>query len=355
MIRKEEFERILVSPDCPIREAMRRIDASGLGTVLVTDGDRRLLGTITDGDIRRAILASVDLQAPIGTLLGASERSTSLTAPTGTSPEEMVRRMRQAGVRHLPIVDARGRVLDLARLGDVEPEVAVPLTAVVMAGGFGTRLRPLTESTPKPLLPVGEKPLLHLIIDQLRDAGVQKVHVTTHYQGDQISRYLGNGEGFGLEIACVPEDRPLGTAGGLGFIEPSNQPLLVMNGDILTRLDFRNFVAFHREHGSAMTVAVRRYEFQVPYGVVEAEGVQVVGISEKPTVGFFVNAGIYLLDRSVLALVTRGERCDMPDLIKRALAKGQRVITFPIHEYWLDVGQLEDYQAACADMEAGRL
>ena len=355
MIRKEEFERILVSPDCPIREAMRRIDASGLGTVLVTDEERRLLGTITDGDVRRAILASVDLKAPVGTLLGASERPMPLTAPVGTSPEEMVRRMRQGGVRHLPMVDARGRVLDLARLGDVEPDVTVPLTAVVMAGGLGTRLRPLTDITPKPLLPVGEKPLLHLIINQLRDAGVRKVHVTTHYQGDQISEYLGNGEEFGLEIVCVPEDRPLGTAGGLGFIEPSDQPLLVMNGDILTQLDLRNFVAFHRDHGAAMTVAVRRYDFQVPYGVVEAQGVRVLGISEKPTVGFFVNAGIYLLDRSILALVTRGERCDMPDLIKRALAKGQRVITFPIHEYWLDVGQLEDYQTACDDVRIGRL
>jgi dTDP-glucose pyrophosphorylase len=355
MIRKEELERILVSPDCPIREAMRLIDATGLGTVLVTDGGKRLLGPITDGDIRRAILASVDLQAPVRTLLGAPGRSTPVTAPPETSPEEMVRRMRQAGVRHLPIVDQGGQVLDLARLGDVEPEAAVPLTAVVMAGGFGTRLRPLTEGTPKPMLPVGERPLLHLIIDQLRDAGVRKVHVTTHYQGDQISEYLGNGEGFGLEIACVPEERPLGTAGGLGFIEPSDQPLLVMNGDILTRLDFRHFVAFHRDHDAAMTVAVRRYDFQVPYGVVEAQGVHVVGISEKPTVGFFVNAGIYLLDRNILTLVTRGERCDMPDLIRRALARGQRVITFPIHEYWLDVGQLEDYQTACEDVRSGRL
>ena len=355
MIRREELERILVSSDYSIREVMRRIDASGLGTVLVTDTGGRLLGTITDGDIRRAILASVDVDSLVGSLLGGSERSTPLTAPAGTSPEEMVRRMRQAGVRHLPIVDEEGRVLDLARLGDVEPELTVPLTAVVMAGGFGTRLRPLTENTPKPLLPVGEKPLLHLIIDQLRDAGVQKVHVTTHYQGDQISEYLGNGQGFGVEIACVPEDRPLGTAGGLGFIEPSDQPLLVMNGDILTRLDLRNFVAFHRDHDAAMTVAVRRYEIQVPYGVVEADGVRIVGISEKPTVGFFVNAGIYLLDRSVLALVVRGEQCDMPELIKRALAKGERVITFPVHEYWLDVGRLGDYQTACDDVRAGRL
>jgi NDP-sugar pyrophosphorylase family protein len=224
-----------------------------------------------------------------------------------------------------------------------------------MAGGFGTRLRPLTEGTPKPLLPIGEKPLLHLILDQLREAGVRKVRVTTHYRGDQISQYVGNGEAFGLDVVCVPEDRPLGTAGSLGFIEPTDEPLLVINGDILTRLDFRHFVAFHQDHEAAMTVAVRRYEFQVPYGVVEAQGVRVVGISEKPMVGFFVNAGIYLLDRSILALVTRGERCDMPDLIKRAFAKGLNVVTFPVHEYWLDVGQLEDYQTACEDVRSGRL
>jgi dTDP-glucose pyrophosphorylase/CBS domain-containing protein len=355
MIRREQLERILVSPDCPIREAMQRIDASGLGIVLITDQGRRLLGTITDGDVRRAILASVDLQASVRTLLGASGRPTPLTAPDGTTPEEMVRQMRQAGVRHLPIVEDNGRVVDLALLGDVESDMSIPVTAVVMAGGFGTRLRPLTEGTPKPLLPIGEKPLLHLIMDQLREAGVRKVHVTTHYKGDQISRYLGNGEAFGLDVVCAPEDRPLGTAGSLGFIEPTDEPLLVVNGDILTRLDFRHFVTFHREHRADMTVAVRRYEFQVPYGVVEAEGVHVVGISEKPTVGFFVNAGMYLLDRDILALVARGEHCDMPDLIKKALAKRLRVITFPVHEYWLDVGQLEDYRTACEDVQAGRV
>ncbi len=355
MIRRGDLERILVSPNCPLREAIQRIDQSGLGTVLVTDDQGHLLATITDGDIRRAILASIDLDAPVKRLVGRSERPAPLTAPAGTLPEELVRLMHDAGVRHLPIVDGHGRVVDLARLGEVEREITIPVTAVVMAGGFGTRLRPLTEGTPKPLLPIGEKPLLRLIMDQLRVAGVRKVHVTTHYKGDQISQYLGNGEAFGLEVACVPEDRPLGTAGSLGFIEPTDEPLLVVNGDILTRLDFRHFVAFHRDHEAAMTVAVRRYEFQVPYGVIEAEDLRVIGISEKPTVAFFVNAGMYLLDRSILALMMRGERCDMPDLIKRAVAKRLRVITFPVHEYWLDVGQLEDYQTACEDVRAGRL
>ncbi len=354
MIPKPDLERILVPPDRPLREVIQRVNATGLGIALVTDEGGHLLATITDGDIRRAILASVSLEAPVGALLANPDRRRPVTAPADTPPEEMVRRMRQAGVVHLPIVDGDGRVVDLIRLGDVEAGVTVPVTAVVMAGGFGTRLRPLTEAIPKPLLPVGEKPLLHLIMDQLRETGIRKVHVTTHFESEQISRYFGSGEGLGLEITYAPEDRPLGTAGGLGLLNPQDQPLLVLNGDILTRLDFRHFLAFHREHGAAMTVAIRRYDFQVPYGVVEADDIRVVGISEKPVVSFFISAGIYLLDRPAVALVPRGERCDMPDLIKRGLAAGLRVISFPIHEYWLDVGQLGDYQTACDDVRSGR-
>ncbi len=353
-MRPSDLEQILVSSACSLRDAVQRIDRSGLGIALVVDPTGRLLATVTDGDVRRAILAAIDLDAPVQALLGRSERPSPLTAPAGTAPETAIRLMHEAGVRHLPLVDEGGRVVDLLRLGDVEPDLVAPVTAVVMAGGFGTRLRPLTDETPKPLLPVGDKPLLHLILDQLREAGVRKVRVTTHYRAEQIAQYLGNGDAFGLEVRCIAEEQPLGTAGSLGLVDAAEEPLLVINGDILTRLDFRKFVAFHLEHAAAMTVAVRRYEFEVPYGVVETDGVDVLAISEKPTLRVFVNAGMYLVDPRLRGLLPPRERCDMPDLIRLAVAAGQRVVTFPLHEYWLDVGKHGDYAQAQDDVQSGR-
>src|SRR6185436_7083304 len=171
--------------------------------------------------------------------------------------------------------------------------------ALVMAGGFGNRLWPLTEEVPKPMLPVGDKPLLEWIVEQLKHAGIRQVNVATHYKGDVIAEHFKNGEAFGVDIRYVKEDQPLGTAGALSLLEVVDEPLLLMNGDILTRVDFRALLHFHREHKADLTMCVRQYEFNIPYGVIETDGVNVKGISEKPLVRQFVNAGIYLLNPHV--------------------------------------------------------
>ncbi len=348
------LEPFLVSPAQTLREVIVCLDQNAKGIALVLDDSQRLQATITDGDIRRAILSGADLEMPLQSLLEqrtSSEGRLPTTAPLGTPDAELIRLMDERSLRHIPLLDGAGRVVDLAMLGDLVKEYELPLSAVIMAGGGGTRLRPLTDTIPKPMLPVGAKPLLELIIGQLRRAGVLHLNLTTHYKSSVITEHFGDGAGFGVNLHYVHEEQPLGTAGALKLLNHRDQPLLVMNGDILTRLDFRAMLHFHREHHADMTVAVRQHEFCIPYGVVEAEGVSIKSITEKPIFKRFVNAGIYLLNPAVCALIPGGLRFDMPDLIKQAIAEGKRVVSFPVREYWLDIGQHADYQQAQEDIK----
>lgn len=349
----------VVAPASTLREVMSTIDRNGVGVALVVDSAGRLLATITDGDLRRAILGGIDLDVPASTLLSrfdpARGGKVPLTLPVGTPDAQVLRVMVERVIRHVPIVDAEGRLVELKSLPELTKEYERPLQAVIMAGGLGTRLRPLTDNVPKPMLPVGQRPLLERMLEQLKQAGVTQVNVTTHYKADVITEHFGDGKAFGVDIRYVREDQPLGTAGALGLMEAKDDPVLVINGDILTRVNFRALRDFHREHRADMTVCVRQYDLKVPYGVVESDGVVVTGIVEKPLLRHFVSAGIYLLDPGVTSLVAAGERCDMPDLIRRLIADRKRVVSFPISEYWMDIGQLADYEQAKSDLASGRL
>jgi dTDP-glucose pyrophosphorylase len=350
-----EIESLLLPADATVREAMECIDRNRHGIALVVDGAGCLTGTVTDGDVRRAMLADVPLEAGVSLLLDrqhalGEDRPVPLTAPVGTPTTELVVLMRRYDVRQIPLVDAHGRPEDLVLLHELVGVDAPPLRAVVMAGGLGTRLGPLTADTPKPMLPVGDRPLLERIVAQLRDAGIRHVNLTTHYRSEVIAAHFGDGSHHGVEIEYVSEERPLGTAGALGRVE-SDGPLLVMNGDILTRVDFRAMHRFHDEHGAGMTVAVRPYEARVPYGLVDLDGARISGVSEKPLVRGFVNAGIYLIDHDVRSFVSGDEALDMPQLIDRLLAAGCTVVGFPLREYWLDIGDPADYERALADAE----
>lgn len=347
----------VVSATEPIREVMLLIDRNARGIALAVDDEQRLIGTVTDGDIRRAVLSGTDLSVPVQALLDqklAAGLPRPRTARVGTSDAELLRMMSEQTLRHIPLVDERGHVRGLALLGDLVKEYELPLRAVVMAGGYGTRLRPLTEDLPKPMLPVGDRPLMQVIIDQLRSAGIRRVNVTTHYQPDKISSYFGDGSEFGVELSYVREDLPLGTAGALSLLSASEDPLLVVNGDVLARVDFRAMLEHHREHKAEMTVAVRQYAVGVPYGVVESNGPLVRDIREKPNLTFLVNAGIYLLEPSVVGHIPIGERFDMTDLIRRLLEERRSVVSFPIVGYWLDIGSHGDYVQAQADVREGR-
>jgi len=348
----KKVDRVLIGPTQTLREALQCIDAGAEGIALVVDADRKLLGTITDGDLRRAMLAGVDMDSEtVATLLGARRP---VTARAGAGAGALRKLMKDHSLRHIPLVDDAGRVIELALLRELALEDELPLTAVVMAGGLGTRLRPLTETLPKPMLPVGDRPVMEHVVEQLQKVGISRVSITTHYKPEAIKAHFGDGRRFGLEIDYVNEEEPLGTAGALGLLKQPEGPVLVINGDVLTEVNFRSMFDYHVDNQAVMTVGVRQFELQVPYGVVDLEESRVTRLDEKPTYRFFINAGVYLIEPVVFTLITGEERLDANDLIERLIADGKKVIGFPIHEYWLDVGRPEDYRQANEDFTAVR-
>jgi dTDP-glucose pyrophosphorylase/CBS domain-containing protein len=351
----ERLARVTVAPDLALNDAIQHLDRAGLGVLLLVDAAGRLAGLLTDGDLRRALLAGNPLTGPCSEIATAEP----LVAPLDIEAADALELMdtaRAYELNHLPLIDAGGRLAGLVLRSDMVADPGdLGVAAVVMAGGLGLRLRPLTDDTPKPMLLVGGRPLMEHIIGQLREAGIHRVNVTTHYRHDKIAEHFGDGGGFGVEIDYVSEDRPLGTAGALGLLAARDEPLLVVNGDILTRVDFRAMLGFHRREQAAFTVGVRRYAVDVPYGIVKSKGAEVQLITEKPRFEFLVNAGIYLLEPAIVRLIPAGERFEMNDLIGLAIAQGRRVVSFPIVEYWLDIGRPGDYAQAQADAENGRL
>ena len=351
----QPIEQFLISPATTIRAAMECINRNSRGLALIVDADRMLIHTVTDGDIRRAVLAGLSLDASMNTLLDRRDvlpRPDPVTARTGTPRVELLRIMHECSIHHLPLLDSAGRVRGVALLDELAVATDLPMQAVVMAGGFGSRLMPLTDETPKPMLQVGDKPILEHIVGQLQQVGIRRVSFTTHYRPEAIEAHFGGGENFGVEIDYVNEDQPLGTAGALSMLAPCEGPMLVMNGDILTRVDFRAMLAFHREHGADLTVGVRQYDMSVPYGVVRCDGAIVRAIEEKPVVNFLVNAGIYLIEPDAHRRIPSGQRFDMTDLIAKLTAEGRSVAAFPIVEYWLDIGRHGDYAQAQQDFKS---
>lgn len=344
-----DLTTLCVTPERAFGEAVAQMDASRLGIVLVVDEDRRLMGTLTDGDIRRAILARVALTEPVSALLArksGTPYARPVTAPTGEPPGVYLGLLKQHNILHLPLLDAAGRVAGLVTMEEFVPSQPLALQAVVMAGGQGRRLSPLTEDLPKPMLPVGDRPLMEIVIQQLREAGVTRVTVATHHKPEKIEEHFGSGAAHGVELSYIAEDRPLGTAGALGRLGIPTETTLVMNGDILTQLDFRAMLAYHREHQADLTVAVRHHDVEVPYGVIECDGHLVRRLREKPAVEFLINAGIYLLEPAAYRFIPAAERFDMTDLIQRLLDAARPVVSFPIREYWLDIGRHADYAQA---------
>lgn len=345
------LERVLVPPTMPIGEAVDVLDRGGAGVLLVVDDDRRLLGVVTDGDHRRAILKHIPATDPCISIASRDP----VVAPCTISPEEALEimdRTKNFLVNQLSLLDDEGRVTGLILRSDLINADDKGVNAMVMAGGFGMRLRPMTADTPKPMLAVGDRPVMAHMLDHLKQSGIKRVNVTTHFRPEKITEYFGDGSDFGLDISYVSEERPLGTAGALSLVKEQKEPMLVINGDILTRVDFGAMIAYHREHRADMTVAVRKYDVPVPFGVIECDGPFVCKISEKPTLNFFVNAGIYLLEPTVHDFIPDGERFDMTELIDKLIAAGRPVASFPVHEYWLDIGQHSDYEQAQQDFSA---
>jgi dTDP-glucose pyrophosphorylase len=350
-----------------IREAIEIIDAQAVQIALVVDGDGLLAGTVTDGDVRRAMLAGRSLDSRVDTVMNSSPSS----VPAGTAQSEILDLMKARRIHQVPVVGGRGEVLGIEVLDDLllspglsergragaasfRDEILPAPTrehwVLLLAGGRGRRLAPLTENLPKPMLPVGQKPILESIIRALSDSGFRRFYLAVNYRADIIEDYFGDGSTFGVEIEYLREDKPLGTAGALSLLptRPS-APVLVMNGDLLTDMNPRQLLSFHRKLGAAATMCVREYDIQVPFGVVSLEDQQLVSIDEKPVHRFFVNAGIYLLEPECLDLLEPGEAMNMTTLFEELVARGDKAGAFPVREYWLDIGRMPDLEKARDD------
>lgn len=344
-----EWDKALLQPDAKIVDAIRLLNEESLGIVLIVDTNKHLLGTVTDGDIRRGLLRYLTLESKVSEVMAKRPR----VAKLDESRTSMLTRMKRDHLTQLPIVDESGRVIGLEVLQNLINTEKFDNPVYIMAGGFGKRLQPLTNDVPKPLLKVGSKPLLQSIIERFAEAGFHDFHISIHYMADMVQEFFGDGSKWGVKIQYILEKSPLGTAGSLGLRAKSDSrlPAIVMNGDVLTNVNFGHLLRFHREHNANATICVREYELQIPYGVIQYEEHFVRDIKEKPVNKYFINAGIYVLEPDILDQLEGKEYMDMPTLLQGRIADQKKVAMFPIHEYWLDIGHIEQYEQAQQDME----
>ena len=337
------LENIVLRAGVSVSDAIRAIDRSGLQAVIIIGEDGRLRGMVTDGDVRRAILRGISLEGPVDLIMNTAPRV--MVGPV--SREAALARLRELDVSHLPILDHERRLIGLETLREHIGVEDDSCWAVVMAGGLGKRLAPLTHVIPKPLLPVMSRPILEHIIESLVSHGLKRIFLSVNYKADMIKEHCGDGSKWGARISYLEETTPRGTAGALALLpgRPKSD-LLVMNGDILTGLNFRALVDFHRKQGNPATMCVREQRNQIQFGVVQFDGPYVSRIVEKPYYSFFINAGIYVLDRSTLDLVPREGFFDMPTLFENLVNAGNRPGVFPLRESWLDIGSINDLRRA---------
>lgn len=337
------WERALVKPDMTLREAMASIDSAGSQMALVVDDERRLLGTLSDGDARRGLLKGLSLDDKVSAVMHLN--------PTVAAAHEtrlsILTTMRRRGLHQVPVVDANGVVVGMEVVDDFLTTPTRDNWVVIMAGGLGKRLEQLTRDTPKPMLRVGSRPLLETIVRGYSAQGFRRFYFAVNYKAEQIEQHFADGAGFGVEIRYLREEQRLGTAGALSLLpEPTTQPIVVTNADLLTKEDFGYMLDQHAESGADATMAVRDYEMQVPFGVVRQRDGCIESIDEKPVQRFTVSAGIYVLSPQVLELVPRATNFDMPALFEAANGRGMRARCHRIEGYWLDIGRLPDYERA---------
>ncbi len=340
------WKNILVSPLSNIQDVLKVIDSEALQLALVVDLDNRLLGTVTDGDIRRALINDVPLSQPISEIMF----TTPTTVDFSTSKAQILELMNAKQLHSIPILDD-GIVIGLETIHHLTQKTKYDNPVFLMAGGFGTRLKPLTDKCPKPLLKVGDKPILETVLLSFIKSGFHNFYISTHYLPKMIQEYFGDGTKWGISINYVHEEEPLGTGGALGLLPEDlpDLPVLMMNGDVLTKVDLEALLTFHNENNANATMCVREYEYQVPFGVIESEGNIIKSMVEKPVQRFHVNAGIYVVGRKIIEQVNNNEVVDMPTLLERHL--GNDVLMFPFHEYWLDIGRMDDFNRAQVDIK----
>jgi dTDP-glucose pyrophosphorylase len=345
------WKDIQLHVNATLHDAIVCLDSGALQIVIVVDDAGILQGTVTDGDIRRAILAGKQMTDPIRDIMNAKP----VFVSTDARRDEILALMKSTTVRHVPVVDADGSIVGLELLEQFVEIESRDNCVVLMVGGLGTRLMPHTANTPKPMLKVGGTPMLERIINGFVTHGFRKIIMAVNYKAEMISDYFGDGAKFGADISYVHEDKRMGTAGALSLIKESfDQPFFVMNGDVLTDCNFEMMLDFHNVEKSTLTMAVREYDMQVPFGVVNLQQRQISTIDEKPVHSFFVNAGIYVLEPKVFDYIQSDTYTDMPTVVQAMVDDGHKASAFPLRETWLDVGRDEDYRLAEEQFKEGR-
>ncbi len=339
-----DWQKVRLPVTADMQAAIEMLDREAVRIVLVVDDLGRLMGTITDGDIRRALLKRQGTETPVLQIMNDSPE----TVGTDASRGEIFLKMKRKKLLHMPVVDRSMRIVDMKMLQEqmFEPRHANPV--LLMAGGFGKRLRPLTDSVPKPLLPMGDKPILEVILERCVEAGFCNFVVSTHYKAEMLREHFRDGSDWGVNIQYAHESEPLGTAGAIGLM-PGNLPdlpIIVINGDLITSVDLDALLSFHNEQGALATVCVKEYDYQVPFGVVESNGTRIASITEKPVFKYFVSAGMYVLEPQAIEAIRGRGYLDMPDFLQECIDGPKGVSMFPIHEQWRDIGRMDDYQDA---------
>ncbi|GAA4408786.1 hypothetical protein GCM10023187_31190 [Nibrella viscosa] len=341
----EDYSKHIIPQDAPITTALGQISSLGQYlTLFVTDKAGKLLGTLTDGDIRRGLLSGKPLTDPVSRFMNTHYRF----LRQNEYDTETIRRFRGQLLQLIPELDEHNRIIRIINLA--KTKALLPVDAVIMAGGRGERLLPLTRNTPKPLLKVGDKPIIEHNVDRLIRFGINHIHITTRYLGEQLEDYFGDGSSRGVHIDYTREDEPLGTIGSLRLTNNyHSDAVLLMNSDLLTNIDFEDFYEEFRRHNADMSVATVPYPVSIPYAVLETQDGDILSLKEKPTYTYYINAGIYLMKRAVIDLIPAGQY-NATDLLDRLIDGQYKVTYFPLLGYWLDIGRPEDYQKACVDI-----
>ena len=350
MTNSQLLSRLTIQGNCELLTAMKQLDDVGMGVLFVVDLQGKMVGMLTDGDIRRALLRGEKFSTPLLSVMNTKFSK----GIAGQSYEESINQLRHLQRRHLPIVDEKGYLVDIV-LSGVNAFSHVDTTVVLMAGGLGSRLGNLTRETPKPMLPVGKAPMLESIMMSFIHEGFEQFYLAVNYKSHILEDYFRDGSRWGVSIKYLREEKRLGTAGALGLLpDRPNGAFVVMNADVVTDINFHNLLNYHDETKSKATMAVRKYQMQIPFGVVELKGHHLGKIVEKPIQEYFINAGIYVLEPDCLDLIPENFYMDMTEVFQALVVGGETPATYLIHEYWKDIGSLKDYETAITDLDNRR-
>jgi len=342
-----DITKLILPLKASIRDAIAKIDYGHAQIALIVNDFHCLVGTVTDGDIRRALLRGENMDASVERVM----QNNYLSLPESATQTQALYMMQQNNLRHIPIINSKRQLTNLFMLEELVRPTELTNTVVIMAGGEGKRLRPYTDNCPKPMLHLRGKPMLEIILERCINAGFKNFYFAVNYLKNQIIDYFGDGRNWKVKINYLSEDRPLGTAGGLSLLPPQlSEPFLVLNGDVMTDIDYGEVLRYHYESKSDATLCVYEYKTQIPYGIVRIKKERVFAMEEKPILNHNVNAGIYLLDPKLLNEVPKNQFLDMPELFKKAINLRYNVNAFPIHEHWLDIGSLENLKQSQGDL-----